>query len=491
MELEHRLDSTTSYIEANVAYLGRIARDSTSTTTSDNVEPDARSEIETLEIENAATDGLNVEDEEIEYPEGGTQAWLVTIGSFIGLIAVFGLLNSIGSIQAYISTNQLANVSSLSTSWVFAVFSSVSYLGGIFGGILFDEFGTKIPMVVGSVLFLLGLLGTANATTLIQFIMTFGLIAGLGASICVVPLIGVVSHWFKEKRARAAGFASLGGSVGGIIFPIMLRRLYDTIGYVWAIRLFTLISAVCLMVSFVMIKERLSRPRRFNSSIQDESLSKRLQFGLLNVWVYMANTVDFGALKDPKFLFCVLATLFSEICVMNTLTYFGSYAIAVGVSQTKAYLMITVLNLAGILGRAIPGILADPYGPYNVSCVMIGVVGVLELVVWRGFGQSELALWAFVVLYGFFAATVQSLTPVCCGAICDTRDFGRRYATNYVFTGLATLVSVPIAGAIIGKGSVGNYNNFIIFTALLGIVGDVFWIIARYFIVGMKLRVRV
>lgn len=484
VDMERDLGDTTSYITTNIELLNR------NNTYESVIEPNDRESRESEssdEVVQTATGEHNEED--VEYPEGGVDAWLVILGSFLGLVADFGLPNSVGSIQAYISTNQLANVSNASSSWVFAVFASVAYLGGIFGGILFDEFGTKIPMLIGMGLFVPGLLGTANSQTVVQFTMCFGLITGLGMSICMVPLVGVISHWFCKKRARATGFASLGGSVGGIIFPIMLRSLYDKVGFVWAIRVLTLVCFTCMVVAFVLIKERLSEPRQFNSTVSNERFVKRLQFGLLNAWVYTKNTVDFAALKDPKFFFCVLATLLSEVSLMNTVTYFGSYALAVGVSQTNAYLMMTVINLAGILGRAVPGILADKYGPYNVSCVMIGMVGILELVIWFAFGQHEKALWAFTVLYGIFSASVLSLTPVCCGAICDTRDFGRRYATNYVFTGLATLACVPIAGAIIGDGSMSNYKNYILFTALMGVAGDVCWATARYFIVGKKLWV--
>src|SRR5699024_10358552 len=53
------------------------------------------------------------------YPEGGLDAWLVVLGSFLGLFASLGLLNTIGSFQAYLQTNQLKEYSSGSISWVF------------------------------------------------------------------------------------------------------------------------------------------------------------------------------------------------------------------------------------------------------------------------------------------------------------------------------------------------------------------------------------
>lgn len=56
-----------------------------------------------------------------EYPEGGWEAWKVVLGSFFGLLAVFGLLNSLGAIQAYISLHQLSFKSESQVSWIFSV----------------------------------------------------------------------------------------------------------------------------------------------------------------------------------------------------------------------------------------------------------------------------------------------------------------------------------------------------------------------------------
>lgn len=43
-----------------------------------------------------------------DFPEGGLQAWLVLLGSFLCLYASFGFMVSIGNIQEYLQTNQLS-----------------------------------------------------------------------------------------------------------------------------------------------------------------------------------------------------------------------------------------------------------------------------------------------------------------------------------------------------------------------------------------------
>lgn len=43
-----------------------------------------------------------------DFPEGGRQAWLVVFGSFCCIVSTWGLLNSIGVFQAYVSFSKRA-----------------------------------------------------------------------------------------------------------------------------------------------------------------------------------------------------------------------------------------------------------------------------------------------------------------------------------------------------------------------------------------------
>lgn len=50
------------------------------------------------------TEGDNTQFEaQNEFPEGGARAWLVVLGSFCCVFSTWGLVNSIGIFQAYVS----------------------------------------------------------------------------------------------------------------------------------------------------------------------------------------------------------------------------------------------------------------------------------------------------------------------------------------------------------------------------------------------------
>ena len=45
------------------------------------------------------------------------------------------------------------------------------------------------------------------------------------------PVISVLAHWFKKRRSTALGIVTFASSIGGMVFPVVLRNLLITVGY--------------------------------------------------------------------------------------------------------------------------------------------------------------------------------------------------------------------------------------------------------------------
>lgn len=88
--------------------------------------------------------------EEEIYPEGGLGAWLVVLGAFSAMVASFGLMNTVGTFQAYLSTHQLRQLDQGTVSWIFSLFVFLSFFGGVQIGPIFDAKGPRILVLTGS-----------------------------------------------------------------------------------------------------------------------------------------------------------------------------------------------------------------------------------------------------------------------------------------------------------------------------------------------------
>lgn len=411
-------------------------------------------------------------------PDGGFQAWLVVFGSFCGLTVIFGIMDSIGAIETYLSKNQLSSVSASTIGWIFSIFVIIGF-GWIFiTGHIFDKIGAKIPMIVGTALMFLGLMATANCTTVWQFILAFSVASGLACALMLAPLVGVVPQYFEKRMGLASAITSMGGSVGGTVFPVMLRRLYTKLGFVWAMRIFAFLNLGLLIIACLLVTARIQPV--VSDSYKQKSMAGKLADCLVK-------SLDFRAFYELQFCLVTVATLFSEAAIDIVITYFASYAVAKGASLNTAYFLITLINLVGIPSRWATGMLADRYGKFNIMIIMVFGMGIVLLVILLPFGQHVGALYAFAVCFGIVSCSVFTLTPVCLAQITRVDTFGKRYGTMYVVATLGNLL-IPAAGAITSRNSSqSGYNGYVIFAGVVCLTGGTFWLVARYVKVKARL----
>jgi MFS family permease len=129
----------------------------------------------------------------------------------------------------------------------------MSALGPVFGQ-LFDRYGPKYLLLIGSFLQVFGLVMASISTKYYQFLLSQGVCSALGVTAVSLSAIGCVSGWFNKKRGLAFGIMATGSSIGGIIFPILLNTLIDSVGYSWAMRTAAFIIAGMLVIANLTIR---------------------------------------------------------------------------------------------------------------------------------------------------------------------------------------------------------------------------------------------
>lgn len=439
-------------------------------------------EMETIrKRRNELVEELVVQDQEnIEYPDGGWKAYLVLMGSFLGLVVNLGLINSIGAIQTYVLTHQLAGQSASSVAWIFSIYLSLAYAIGIFIGPIFDRHGAFALLVAASVFLFAGLMATANSTRIPHFIVSF-ICIGIGNGVGLTPLVGVINHWFFKRRGNSTGIATSGGSVGGLVFPLLLRHMYLSTGFVWAIRTLAFTCLGCMICATIFARERLTRePEPYKEADTR--------------WKKITNKIggfSLSKLKDRTYALMIIGVFCKELSLVLILTYFATYAMAQGVPEATSYLLLTVWNATGILGRWIPGFASDYYGKFNVNIITLLGLDVCIFVLWLPFGSSLKVLYAFAALGGYFSGLILTMVPSCLAQISPVSEFGERYGILNAVLSVGNLVGLPIGAAIIGNGSVHRYSLFVAVVGALLLTGTFFWILSRGSIVGTRFNVKV
>ena len=384
---------------------------------------------------NSANDPIDFED---NFPEGGLRAWLVVLGAFLTLFPSFGLMVSIGTLQDYWHTQQLAAYSSRDVGWIPSVFVYLSLGLGIWIGPLFDRYGPRWIIILGSAAYIAMMFLLAECKLYWQFMLCMGVLGGIAGAALTTTSLAVVAHWFKVRRGLVQGIAMGGNSFGGVCIPLVLRAALPRYGYTWAIRILAFVFATCLILSNFLLRARLPPNSGRKGGI-----------------------VSFHIFLDLRFSLLTLAVFGFEIVLFGTLGILPTYAsLSTEYPADTGFYLISVMNGVSCFGRVIPGFLADRYGRFNI--LLISIVGtlILMLVVWLPFGASSLpALYVFVALFGFGTGCWMALTPACVGQLCRADEFGRYFGTMYFLASLATLVCVPITGELVevvgGQAMVG------------------------------------
>ena len=157
------------------------------------------------------------------------------------------------------------------------------------------------------------------------------------------PAVSAVGHWFSKRRALAIGIACTAGGTGGVAFPFMILYLAPSIGFPWTIRIIGFICTAMCALACILLRKRLPPNKKSGTSI------------------------DLKALRETNYALTTMAVFLVEFSVFIPYTYISSYAIHAGVEPQHAYRLIALLNVGAIPGRALPGYVADRFGPFNVS----------------------------------------------------------------------------------------------------------------------------
>ncbi|KZL78804.1 oxalate formate antiporter [Colletotrichum tofieldiae] len=407
------------------------------------------------------TEGL-VEDSEY-YPEGGRDAWLVVLGAWCAMIPCMGLLNTLAVFQAWVTENQLHSLPESTIGWVFSTYAFFLYFCGAQIGPLFDAYDVRFLVIPGCIGIVASVMLMSFCEEFYQFLLTFGLLGGMSASLLFNPSIASISHWFCQRRALATGIACTAGGVGGVVFPLIILYMAPKVGFPWAIRTVGFICAAASLVACSLLRKRLPANKKGGG------------------------TIDLKALREVQFGLTTLAVFLVEFAVFIPYTYICSYAIHEGIDLHQALLLNALLNVGAIPGRGLPGYVADRFGCFNIMCITALVCSTFIFALWLTADGGETATTAFAVMFGFWSGAAISLTPVCVGKVCRTEDYGKRSGTAFFVSSFAALVGVPFAGAIL-QWSGGAYHGLILFAGGLYILAFCAFAVARGVAVGWSLK---
>jgi predicted MFS family arabinose efflux permease len=257
-------------------------------------------------------------------------------------------------------------------------------IAGPVAGMLADRFGAWRVLMVGGVLYALGLLAMALAPTPLSFTLGAGVLIGIAQSGTTYAVIyGVLGRAVApERRSWAFGVAAAAGSFGQFVMIPMETWLISHLG--WQGALYLLAGSALLILPLALgVRERTvaaagGAPQSIGQALREAFGYRSFQLLMLGYFVCGFQVVFIGVhlpsyLKDHG-LGVEVAT--GALMLIGLFNIFGTYtAGSLGQRYPKRYLLSAIYGLRAV---AIVTFISLPLTPASVY-VFAAVIGFLWL----------------------------------------------------------------------------------------------------------------
>ncbi|KAF2162684.1 hypothetical protein M409DRAFT_68973 [Zasmidium cellare ATCC 36951] len=386
-------------------------------------------------------------------PEEGLKGWLCVTGACLTLFSSFGFLNAVGVFQNYYQDHSLKNYTPSDISWIFSFQIMSMWVPGPLVGRLVDTYGPYPVLLPCSVLCVFALCMTSLATEYYQIFLAQGVAFGIGAGGVFTSSFVCVGQWFVKRRGLAIGIASVGSSVGGVIFPLFLDQVIHEVGFYGAIRYTALLDGVVLAAGCCLVKSRLPKKK----------------------WDKNAKWFDVTLFRHPEFALFTLGSFFVMWGLWVPFDFISTFATSQGFSYELALSLISIINATSIPGRILPPYLSDRLGHFNVVVASSFLIGLSMLCLWLPFDfhTSHAGVIVFCLVYGFVSGAFVALLMPCVAKTGPIETIGMRFGNFQMVIGIACLTGLPISGAILARQGGSVYwgaQSFAIISSLIGAI---------------------
>lgn len=318
-----------------------------------------------------------------------------------------------------------------------------------FTGMIADKFGSARVMLVGCIIYAVGLYMMAYATTNVGLVLTAGFLIGIALSATSFGTVyGALSRIIApERRSWALGLAGAVGGLGQFAMVPAAQGFIVQFGWIIALVIMAGVMAVISPLSFA-----LAEPQSHSTAThQHQSLTHAIREALSHRGFWLLN---FG------FLACGFQLAFIA-------GHLPAYLLDRGLSGRSAVIALSVIALANVAGTYLCGVLGMKYRRKH----LLAYIYLFRSVVMGVFVMLPLSEWT-VYPFAFFMGLVWLGTvPLTNGLV--SQVFGVKYLTTlfgFVFVGhqVGAFFGVWLGGVVFDATK--SYELVWIGSILLGVV---------------------
>ncbi|MBC2669892.1 MFS transporter [Novosphingobium piscinae] len=341
-------------------------------------------------------------------------------------------------------------------------------VAGPIAGALCDRHGTRPVALVSLTLFGLSYLSLALlGGSLVQYYLTFLVIAFVGVGTLPITFTRTVNRWFERNRGLALGLAMMGTGLFGIVCKPVLAAVIAAHGWrAGFLALGALPLVVALPACFALFRE----PGR--------------AAGAGGAAEVLPGLTRAEALRSWRFWLIAVVLLPISFALAGTVPNLEGILTDRGFTPATIVRLTPLIGLASIIGRLVGGWLLDRFWAPAVAFVILGMPAVSCVLLSAGGLQPGTGALA-IVLIGFALGIEYDIV-----AYLTARYFGMRaYAAIYSLLYTCFAVGAGFAPLVFGmiRDRAQDYAPALLLAAvMLPVCSAAFLLLGRYPVAGTR-----
>jgi MFS family permease len=242
----------------------------------------------------------------------------------------------------------------------FVVLQVIVYAGAqIPAGMLLDRYGSKVMILTGGTLMVIGQLALAFTVSLPTAIGARAVV-GLGDAFTFISVLRLVPHWFKPRQIPlVTQLTGISGQLGQVLSAVPFLSLLIGTGWTTAYTAVAALGVLSLVLTLALVKNTPS-----GVTVSDPVVSVRETLASVKtVWMRPGTRLGFFTHMGTQFSVTVFALMWG----VPYLT------VAQNLSRAEAGTLLTISVVAAIVSGVVIGMVTGRH-PHRRSRIVLGIV---------------------------------------------------------------------------------------------------------------------
>lgn len=350
-----------------------------------------------------------------------------------------------------------------------SAFSIAVLLGGILSlvsGRLSDRFGPRILIITGGLALGAGFMATSLITELWHLYFAYAIPVGITIASTVIPINATIPRWFTRGRGLALAIPAMGFSVGGVIAPLVIEKLIESVGWQQTFLILGILPFIITIPLGLLMKNPPEEEKTENQISQQDGPANRngTMLGKLPVtkvlkdkWVWLFGGMQFSFGFSTQMI----------------LVHIAPYGTDMGLSPAIAAGILSFSSAIGIFGSLGAGSFSDKMNARLLLTISFSLLTVSLILLL--FAESVSLFYIFAFIFGFARGSVALLQTITAVDFFGVRNFGFYMGTFLLFGTIGGVVGTPVAGYIFDAS--GSYSVAFWMAVITGIAAMIISII--------------